>query len=44
MDLLVIKMDNDIECKEICFLEKLDNDKDFKKEINKLKKENDCQC
>jgi hypothetical protein len=35
---------DDLDCKEVCFLEKLDDDKNFNKEIRKLKKENNCQC
>ena len=32
----MIKDKDDIDCKEVCFLEKLDDDKNFNKEIKKL--------
>jgi hypothetical protein len=40
----MVKEKDDIDCKEICFLRKLDDDPEFKKEMEKLKKNKHCQC
>ena len=37
-------MEDDIDCSEVCFLEKLNDDENFEKEMKKLKKEKDCKC
>jgi hypothetical protein len=33
-----------IECDEVCFLEKLDQSEDYKKEVKKLKSTKQCRC
>ena len=36
--------DSKIECDEVCFLEKLDQSEDYKKEVKKLKSIKMCIC
>ncbi len=33
-----------IDCDEVCFLEKLDQNEDYKKEVKKLKNIKQCRC